>query len=232
MPLVYDETHYQKLCDGNVDHLLAQYIAQLFLRDPLVLYKENVYDNDDTGRYHHNAVQVMNMRSIRVKPPTENPSIGWRIEFRPCELQLTDFENAAIVCFLTLVTRTILSYKLNFLIPISKVDENMQNAQKRDACRVEKFWFRKNIDDAQNNDSSIDNEYELMTINEIFNGNGSSFPGIIPLVKKYLATLDADNNTLDKAHKYLQFIGGRASGELMTPASWIRKEIVQHPEYK
>jgi len=36
-------------------------------------------------------------------------------------VQLTDFENAAIVCFVVLLTRVILSYQLNFIIPISKV---------------------------------------------------------------------------------------------------------------
>lgn len=43
------------------------------------------------------------------------------MEFRPCEIQITDFENAAIVCFVVLLTRVILSYQLNFIIPISKV---------------------------------------------------------------------------------------------------------------
>ena len=37
------------------------------------------------------------------------------------QVQLTDFENAAFVVFIVLLTRTILSFGLNFLIPISKV---------------------------------------------------------------------------------------------------------------
>lgn len=37
-------------------------------------------------------------------------------------MQLTDFENAAYVVFVVLLTRVILSYKLDFLIPLSKVD--------------------------------------------------------------------------------------------------------------
>ena len=36
-------------------------------------------------------------------------------------MQLTDFENAAYVVFVVLLTRVILSFKLNLLIPISKV---------------------------------------------------------------------------------------------------------------
>lgn len=66
-------------------------------------------------------IQSTNWQTMRFKPPPPYSPIGWRVEFRPCEAQLTDFENAAIVCFVVLLTRTILSYQLNLLIPISKV---------------------------------------------------------------------------------------------------------------
>ena len=46
---------------------------------------------------------------------------GWRVEFRPCEVQLTDFENAAFSVFIVLLTRTILSFGLNLYMPLSKV---------------------------------------------------------------------------------------------------------------
>lgn len=58
---------------------------------------------------------------MRFKPPPPNSTIGWRVEFRPLEVQLTEFENAAFVVFVVLLTRAILSFKLNFYIPISKV---------------------------------------------------------------------------------------------------------------
>ena len=60
-------------------------------------------------------------------------------------MQISDFENAAVCCFVVLLTRSILSYKWNLLMPISKVDENMKRAQKRDAVRTQKFWWRKDI---------------------------------------------------------------------------------------
>ena len=69
----------------------------------------------------------------RFKPPPPNSRIGWRVEFRPTECQLTDFENAALTVFVVMLTRVILSYNLNMLIPISNVDENIKRAQKRDA---------------------------------------------------------------------------------------------------
>ena len=64
---------------------------------------------------------------------------------RPCELQISDFENAAVCCFVVLLTRAILSFKWNLLMPISKIDENMKRAQERDAVLNQKFWWRKDI---------------------------------------------------------------------------------------
>lgn len=61
------------------------------------------------------------------------------------EVQITDFENAAYVAFIVLLTRVISQFDLNLYIPISLVDENMKIAHKRDAARTERFYFRKNI---------------------------------------------------------------------------------------
>lgn len=117
---------------------------------------------------------------MRFKPPPPNSNIGWRVEFRSMEVQLSDFENAAYSVFIVLLTRVILSFGLNFYIPISKVDANMQTAHKRDAVLNDKFYFRKNvfgtrkpngqpttIVDEQEEDEDA---YELMTLNEIVNG--------------------------------------------------------------
>ena len=49
------------------------------------------------------------------------------------EIQITDFENAAFSVFMVLVTRAILSFDLNFYVPIRKVDENMERAHGLDA---------------------------------------------------------------------------------------------------
>ena len=82
---------------------------------------------------------------MRFKPPPPNSPIGWRVEFRPTEVQLTDFENAAFSCFIVLLTRAILSFGLNFVIPISNVDSNMRRSQQRDAILKQKFYFRKDV---------------------------------------------------------------------------------------
>lgn len=244
VPLVYDEKIYQKLRNGDIDHLLAQHVAHLFIRDSVSLFSEKIHQNDEEDTDHFENIQSTNWQTMRFKPPPPNSKIGWRVEFRPCEAQLTDFENAGIVCFVVLLTRVILSYHLNFLIPISKVDENMQKAQKRNACREERFWFRKNINskaDAsnhndstnhQNGETPIDDEYELMTIDQIINGNGASFPGLIPLINSYLSSMDVDTDTHCTIQRYIRLIQRRAAGDLLTTASWIRQEVTNHPEYK
>uniref|UniRef100_A0A0K8TTX2 Glutamate--cysteine ligase n=1 Tax=Tabanus bromius TaxID=304241 RepID=A0A0K8TTX2_TABBR len=243
VPLVYDEKIYEQLRAGNIDHLLAQHIAHLFIRDTVSLFSEKVYQNDEQDTDHFENIQSTNWQTMRFKPPPPNSSIGWRVEFRPCELQLTDFENAAIVCFIVLLTRVILSFQLNFLIPISKVDENMQKAQKRNACQSEKFWFRKYITkrspvcptEAGKSAKILDEneEYELMSIDEIINGKvDTSFPGLVPLIHSYLGSMDVDADTHCTIQQYLRLIQRRASGELLTTASWIRNEILNHQDYK
>lgn len=66
-------------------------------------------------------IQSTNWQTVRFKPPPPDAPIGWRVEFRSMEVQLTDFENAAFAVFVVLLTRAILSFNLNFYIPISKV---------------------------------------------------------------------------------------------------------------
>jgi len=66
-------------------------------------------------------IQSTNWQTLRFKPPPPNSEIGWRVEFRSMEVQMTDFENAAFAAFIVLLSRAILAFNLNFYIPISKV---------------------------------------------------------------------------------------------------------------
>ncbi|KAI5693722.1 hypothetical protein M8J75_004461 [Diaphorina citri] len=266
VPLIYDRDIYNQLIQNGIDPMLSQHIAHLFIRDT--------------------NIQSTNWQTMRFKPPPPNSSIGWRVEFRPCETQLTDFENAAFVCFVVLLTRIVLSYNLNFVIPISKVDENMKRAQKRDALNREKFWFRRDCaikktggedssipgdsqqlgppmddtpetnplymngnsvysgsDEAKYNGATNNNnnenikqdggeEYVEMTINEIINGKEGVFPGLAPLISRYLISMDVDTDTHCTIQQYLKLIQNRASGEILTTASWIRSFVTSHPAYK
>ncbi|XP_028130655.1 glutamate--cysteine ligase [Diabrotica virgifera virgifera] len=241
IPLLYNEEDYKKLIDNGIDPLLAGHIAHLFIRDTVSLFSEKVHQNDEEDSDHFENIQSTNWQTMRFKPPPPQSTIGWRVEFRPCEAQITDFENAAIVCFVVLLTRVILSYQLNFLIPISKVDENMQNAQKRNAARDQKFWFRRDItthvsppaaNECCKGTTKDCDMFVQMTINEIINGKGEEFPGLIPLINNYLSGMDVDADTHCTIQQYLKFIQRRASGEILTTASWIRKFVTEHPEYR
>ena len=68
---------------------------------------------------------------------------GWRVEFRPLEIQLTDFENAAFSLLTVLTTRSLLAMGYNFYLPLSLMEENMRRAQLENAVMTQKFWVRK-----------------------------------------------------------------------------------------
>ncbi|XP_022366424.1 glutamate--cysteine ligase catalytic subunit isoform X2 [Enhydra lutris kenyoni] len=241
--LTIDKEIYEQLLQEGIDHLLAQHVAHLFIRDPLTLFEEKIHLDDANESDHFENIQSTNWQTMRFKPPPPNSDIGWRVEFRPMEVQLTDFENSAYVVFVVLLTRVILSYKLDFLIPLSKVDENMKVAQKRDAVLRGMFYFRKDIckggntvvdgyGKAQNSTEQALEEYALMSIDTIINGKEGVFPGLIPILNSYLENMEVDVDTRCSILNYLKLIKKRASGELMTVARWMREFIANHPDYK
>ncbi|XP_020849516.1 glutamate--cysteine ligase catalytic subunit isoform X2 [Phascolarctos cinereus] len=241
--LTKDKEIYERLLKEGIDHLLAQHIAHLFIRDPLTLFEEKIHLDDANESDHFENIQSTNWQTMRFKPPPPNSDIGWRVEFRPMEVQLTDFENSAYVVFVVLLTRVILSYTLDFLIPLSKVDENMKVAQKRDAVLHGLFYFRKDIckggtavvdgcSTAQNGTETDTEEFTLMSIDTIINGKEGVFPGLIPILNSYLENMEVDVDTRCSILNYLKLIKKRASGELMTAARWMREFVAKHPDYK
>ncbi|XP_012941987.1 glutamate--cysteine ligase catalytic subunit [Aplysia californica] len=242
-----DLTLDQELCDelmaGGVDDLLARHVAHLFIRDPVSLFSEKINQDDENDTDHFENIQSTNWQTMRFKPPPPGSNIGWRVEFRPMEAQLTDFENAAFTVFIVLLTRVILSYKLNLIIPISKVDENLKTAFKRNAVKNDQFYFRKDVLTASTppecaeqckgcgGDDYAKGEYTLMTVNEIFHGK-DDFPGLLALINLYMDSIEIDVDTRCTILQYLKLISMRASGELETSASWMRNFVTSHPDYK
>jgi len=80
--------------------------------------------------------------------------------------------------------------------------------------------------------TSEENTYEEMSMTEIFCGKGDYYPGLIPLVLAYLDHINCDSATLARLKKYLDFIEHRARGDLVTPATWMRNFVRNHPAYK
>ncbi|KAI2605954.1 GCS-domain-containing protein [Hypoxylon fragiforme] len=251
--LIIDEAIKEELLEGGMDDRLATHFAHLFIRDPIVIFNEDLEELDLTKADHFENIQSTNWQHMRFKPPPPGSDIGWRVEFRPMEIQITDFENAAFAVFMVLITRAILSFDLNFYIPIAKVDENMETAHARDAVLEKKFYFRKNPfpnrpmrSSATSRSGSptvsrpatpfgpVEDEYTLMTVNEIINGSQSDdhdFPGLIPIVESYLDSVNVDVQTRCDLSTYLDLIRMRASGELWTAAKWIRHFVAKHPGY-
>ena len=69
-------------------------------------------------------------------------------------------------------------------------------------------------------------------MNEIINGQDHGFPGFIPLIHSYLNSTNIDIETRCQLTRYLSLISKRASGELMTGATYLRKLVTSHPQYK
>ena len=255
-----------QLTEAGIDCLLARHIAHLFCRDPLTIYREKLEQDDKVDTDHFENIQSTNWQTLRFKPPPTYPDdqpnrrIGWRVEFRPIEIQFTDFENAALTVFVVLLTRVILTYHLNLVIPLSRVDENLKRGHAADAILNEKFFFRTNIftDDSPPEAKSccqvspegrgkakaqsciskeeirVANEscrIAELTINQIVNGC-EEFVGLIPLCKSYLDSMHFELEPRRKISVYLDLIAGRASGRYKTNARWMRDFIAKHPGYK
>ncbi|RAK98211.1 glutamate--cysteine ligase [Aspergillus ibericus CBS 121593] len=258
--LIIDEDIKKRLIDDGMDDLLATHFAHLFIRDPLVIFSEDLEELDLNKADHFENLQSTNWQHMRFKPPPpDKDDIGWRVEFRSMEIQMTDFENAAFSIFIVLVTRAILSFDLNFYIPIQRTTENMETAHARNAVLEQKFYFRKdpfarrrqnqqspNGSNVSSTTSSahntpppspplnpVESEYDLMTIADIINGSADgSFPGLIPLVESYLNSVNVDVETRCSLASYLDLIRKRANGTLWTGAKWIREFVASHPGYK
>jgi glutamate--cysteine ligase catalytic subunit len=116
-----------------MDEQLSRHFAHLFIQDPLVVYRGKIKIDDTTHSDHFENIQSTNWQSVRFKvgknflfvflkknlfffhlqPPPPHSNIGWRVEFRSMELQFHDFENAAYVIFVNLLTRVLMQFPLN-----------------------------------------------------------------------------------------------------------------------
>ena len=52
------------------------------------------------------------------------------------------------------------------------------------------------------------------------------------MIMAYLNLIGTDAHTMQRIDKYMDFICARASGELLTPAQWMRHFVRTHPDYK
>ncbi|KZT52177.1 gamma glutamylcysteine synthetase [Calocera cornea HHB12733] len=237
LPLPINERAYAMLREGGVDECMARHVAHLFVRDALVVLQESLEEADECDLRHFENILSTNWQTLRLKPAAPDGSTGWRIEFRACEAQLTDFENAALCIFVVLLSRSILHFDVELYVPLSRVDEGMRRAVRRDAVQGERFWWRKDVKVGANDrgckggEGSVYDECEEMTVDEIINGTDDT-PGLIGLIHRYLQAVACPPDTFHQLQRYLALISRRASGELKTNARWMREFITSHPSYE
>lgn len=230
-----NEKVFKKLIQNpRFDAPLALHFAHLFTRDPLVIYNERIHQNNEFDTDHFENIQSTNWQTLRFKVPSQLSSPdnkarpGWRVEFRPMEIQITDFENAAFSVFIALLGQAILAKDFNFYIPMSKVEANMKTAHSRDAA-LKKYHFKKDV-------HSRDFETVELTIDQIVNGC-DTFIGLNQMIKSHLnsrfgVTLSRDDRENQRLYYYLELISQRASGSIPTMAAFIRDFVLRHPSYK
>jgi glutamate--cysteine ligase catalytic subunit len=105
---------------------------------------------------------------------------------------------------LGLIVNVINHFEVDFIIPISKADQNMQRAHFRDAILNQKFWVKlncvNNLDSIHENSPEKsdflgfqsekgreEDRYAELSIYEILSGSSEhNYPGLVPLIYKFM----------------------------------------------
>ena len=157
-------------------------------------------------------------------PPTMDSNIGWRVEFRSLDNQLTDFENAAFITLLFCLVSWINHHDdVNTAMPITLIDENMERAHARNAIATQKFWWP---DSLYNNDVEAEGErtFSEKSLAEIMEQ-------IEDIIQGHLNSQNLEGEQREYTDHMVNFIVKRARGEVKTGAQYIRDRVAKHPEY-
>lgn len=246
--LPINQEYYKKFVENGLHHNLAVHFCNLLVRDPLVIFSQKINVEDENDMSHFENINSTNWNSLRFKiPRPSDKDLCFKVEVRPLDLEMTPFENTAMITLILLLYGMILRIESDFIIPITLVDENFERAYQNDAINNQKFWWRINgfkSEEFQNDcckriyenpekityEEDMKNNIKELTINEIFNGSKKyNYPGLL----YYLKIISEKMFKAEKyCEKYLQFLSKRASGELWTDAKYIRNFIMNHPKYK
>jgi glutamate--cysteine ligase catalytic subunit len=220
---------YELLRRSGVPENLARHVSSLFVRDPLVVFKERI-DLDETRDLDHwNSLNSTNWTTVRLKVPESEKNLPWRVEMRSPEIQMTDFENAALVTLLHTLVNYLLrrrratttdysmgQHKNTLLLPISLVDENMRRSAQKDAITSQKFWWC----------GGERNQYLEKSLNEIFFDKES---GLLELAYRDLLQHKGERNiperNMTRLEQHIELYRRRCRGELQTTAQFIRSYL-------
>jgi len=222
----YNKAVFETLVSGGVDEILAKHISHLWIREPLCIYEDLLEMDHEKQKDHFENLNSTNWGSLRFKVPEPERGIGWRIEFRPMDLQLTEFGNAAYNVFVTLLGRAMDKFGTDLYMPVSKIDINMERAHVNDAARTQKLYFRSAIEASPTSDRTV-TEQSMAQI--VCGSDGKS--GLLGIIYRYLDAIGCDQETMVAIERYLDLIRKRARGELLTVAQWMREFVYSHELY-
>lgn len=231
---------------AGLDATIARHVGFLFSRDPLVIYSHKIDSvNDLIASDHFENLQSTNWNSVRFKPPPPsvdgvngNPKIGWRVEFRTPELQLTDFENSAVAGVLLLFVDALRAHpEWDFRGFMSWNEHNMEVGQLANVASEQKDLFRVRRNICRSKTADVGNELAIVSLGGFFNGDAKQgVPGLFNLLRTHLDNCVAANSISSpvaiRLSSYLTFLSMRASGQLLTNAAFFRNFLATHPSYK
>ena len=250
--------------DGNVLYTLRQqtrtsspfskHYAHIFRKDPVVAYSNTDYENESCGSEFIDALQSTNWNSVRFKVPADGN--GWRVEFRPMEVQPTDMENAAFCLFIEglilalcnsrLVTNN--DIELSAPLTLDSPSKQLKMCQKsKDLCSADEIKTKnqKSIDPSLSSftmpASKVAANFKRAVVNdavlkEKFFWAGKEIStdsivndtenGLLAFIKRYAPQYSNENE------QFLQLVSRRASGEERTAAKKMRDFVLSHSEYQ
>jgi glutamate--cysteine ligase catalytic subunit len=245
-----NKEYYDEFIKNGMSAKLSQHFANVLVRDPLVIFSEKIEINDIKDMTHFETINSSNWNSVRFKLPRVSDGDNcFKVEIRPCDLQMTPYENTSMIAFILGLHAIIMRYDTNFIMPISKVDINFERSYLNDAINTQKFYWRINsvkgdkmqqlgfgkynsYTEEQREKITYEEDQENikeLTINEIINGcERYNYPGILHIV------IDAmkEYYKAEELIEYIKFVGKRASGELWTGAKFVRNFIMNNKLYK
>ena len=229
--------------DFYKDTRLLNHYAYLFVREALLINKEDVEKDRSHVTNDFDIIQSTNWNNVRIKPPSSfGSNDGWLLEFRSMDVPITAREKAALIFLVKLFVRIILDDKLkvSFYIPISKADQNFHNALLLNADLNQKFYFRKYFCEYLHGKKIYKDDMVQLNLLELFEGN-EEFDGLKILIEAFINVNKAVIIKESNEHNYsieeiiwdvYNFYVARCRGDLMNNARFFRHIVRTHPEYK
>jgi len=213
------------LTEAGVDPLLSRHVAHTLVRDPLVIFEDRLDIDDAKDADHWDQLLGTNWGNVRFKPPPRVDSgIGWRVEFRSPDVQLTDFENAAVVAVVRLLAEVMVEEKWDLVIPVSLSDQNDAASAERCAASRGRFWFRESVLGG--------GAVQQRSLQDIFSGEGGVFPRCRAWLARRREVGACSAEAVERLGSYMRLFERRAEGSLPTPASFLRERLRRHPAYQ